>query len=73
MLHRSVGPRGDRGRATVQGDVLAPPDPHPQLQALQSIEPAHPLAIHPPAFATQQHPNAQIPKPRPRMGQITNP
>ena len=65
--------RWHRGRASVQRDVLASPDSHAELQALQSIEPSHPLPIHPPAFATQEHPDAQRPKPRPRMGQIANP
>jgi hypothetical protein len=62
----------DRGRATMQRDMLSTPDPHPQLQALQSIEPSHPFPIHPPAFATQEHPNAQRPKSRARLGQIAN-
>ena len=53
-------------------DVLASPDPHAELQSLQSIEPSHPLAIHEPAFASQEHPDPQRPKPRPRMGQIAN-
>ena len=56
----------------MQRDVLPPPDPHPQLQALQPIEPSHPFPIHPPAFATQEHPNAQRSKSRARMGQIAN-
>ena len=56
----------------MQRDVLASPDPHAELQALQSIEPSHPLSIHPPAFPTQQHPDPQRPKPGPGMSQIAN-
>jgi hypothetical protein len=54
-------------------DMLASMHPHAELQALELIEPAHPLPIHPPALATQEHPDAQRPKPRARMGQIANP
>ena len=39
-------------------DVLASPDPHAELQSLQSIEPSHPLPIHLPALAPQKHPDA---------------
>ena len=39
-------------RASVQGDMFSAPDPHTELQALESIEPSHPLAIHEPAFAS---------------------
>jgi hypothetical protein len=56
----------------MQRDMLAPPHPHAELQALEPIEPSHPFLIHPPAFATQEHPDPQIPKPRARMGQISN-
>jgi len=49
------------------------PNPHTQLQAIESVESADPLAIHPPAFAAQQHPDPQIPKPRSRVGEISNP
>jgi len=45
---------------------------HPQLQALESVEAADPLAIHAPAFTTQQNPDAQVPEPRPGMGEIPN-
>jgi hypothetical protein len=62
----------DRGRTTMQRDMLSTPDPHSQLQAVQSLEPSHPFPIHTPAFATQEHPNAQEPESRARMGQISN-
>ena len=32
---------------TMEGDVLASPDPHAELQTLQSIELSHPLCIYP--------------------------
>ena len=52
--------------------MFPPPHPHAQLQAIESIEPSDPLAIHAPAFAPQQHPDPLIPKPRSRMGEIPN-
>ena len=56
----------------MESDVLPPPHVHPQLQALQSVEPSYPLAIHRPALTPEQDPDAQIPKPRARMGEIPN-
>jgi hypothetical protein len=53
-------------------DRLSTPDPHAELQPLQSIEPSHPLAIHEPAFASSEHPDPQRPKPRAGMSQIAN-
>jgi len=53
-------------------DVLASPHPHAQLQAIESVQSSDAFPIHPPAFATQEHPNAQRPKSRARMGQIAN-
>jgi hypothetical protein len=50
----------------VQGDVLAPPDAHAELQPVEPIQPTHPLAVDHPAFAAQQHPDAQMAKPRAR-------
>jgi hypothetical protein len=41
-----------RSRSSVQGDMFSAPDPHTELQALESIEPSHPLAIHEPTFAS---------------------
>jgi hypothetical protein len=48
------------------------PNPHTQLQAIKSVEAADPLAIHSPAFTPQQHPDPQVPEPRPGMGEIPN-
>jgi hypothetical protein len=56
----------------MQGHMFAPPDPHAELQPIQPIEAADPLAIHPPALASQQHPDAHVAKPRPGLGEIPN-
>jgi len=72
MLHRSRGPVG-RGRAPAQGDVLAPPAAHAKLQPVEPMQPPHPLAVDSPAFAAQQHPDTQMSKPRPRVGELSNP
>jgi len=48
----------------MEGDVFPPPDVHPQLQSIETIQAAHPLAIDEPAFAAQQHPDPLVPKPR---------
>jgi len=53
--------------------MFSPPDPHAQLQSFEPVQPAHSFPIHQPAFPTQQHPDPQIPKPGPGMGQISNP
>ena len=60
-------PGWDRGRPAVQGYVLPSPDPHPDLQPVEPIEPSHPLAVHHPSFPAQQHPDAQTAEPRPGM------
>src|SRR5215467_1019469 len=65
--------RGARCGAPVQGDVLAPPDAHPELQPVEPIEPADALAIHAPSLPAQQDPDAEVPKPRPRLGQLPDP
>ena len=61
------------GRGPGAGDVLAPADAHPELQAVEPIESAHTLAIHAPTFATQQHPDAQAPEPGSRVRDLANP
>jgi hypothetical protein len=40
------------GWSTMQCDVFPSPHAHPELQAIESIEPPHPLAVHQPAFET---------------------
>ncbi len=70
---RFPGSRGVRGRPAVQSDVLTPPHTHAHLQPVEPIEPADPLAIHAPSLPTQQHPDAEVPKPRPRVGQLPDP
>ena len=66
-------PGGDGGGPAVQRHVLAAPDPHPDLQPVESIEPSHPLTIHRPSLPAQPHPDAQVPKARPRVGQLPDP
>src|SRR5215467_10966335 len=67
------GTRGARCGAPGQGDVLAPPDAHPELQPVEPIEPADALAIHAPSLPAQHDPDSEVPKPRPRMGQLPDP
>src|SRR5438874_2326633 len=66
------GSCGHRGGAPVQGDVLASTDTHAELQAVEPIEPAHPLTIDAPPLATQQHPDPQMPEARPRVRELAN-
>jgi len=56
----------------VEGDVLASPHPHAQLQAIESVQSSDAFPIHHPVFPTQQHPDPQIPKPGPGISQIAN-
>ena len=56
----------------MQGHVFAPPDSHAKLQPVKTIETPHSFAVHEPALASQQHPEALVPKPRARMGEISN-
>jgi hypothetical protein len=56
----------------MQRDMFPPSHPHAQLQAIEPVQSSDALPIHLPAFPTQEHPYAQIPKPRARMGQIAN-
>ena len=60
-LARLAAPRGIRTfeavMLPVQRHVLAPADPHPHLQPLQAVQPAHPFSIYGPAFPPQQHPD----------------
>ena len=56
----------------MQGHVFAPPDSHAELQAVETIEAPHSFAVHEPTLASQQHPESLVPKPRSRMGEISN-
>ena len=56
----------------MEGDIACAAARAPQLQALESVESSHSLAIHRPPLTSEQHPDTQIPKPRSGMGQITN-
>jgi hypothetical protein len=57
----------------MQRDMFSPPDPHAQLQAFEPVQSSDAFPIHPPALATQEHPDAQVPKPWLGMGEISNP
>src|SRR5258705_12935449 len=65
-----LGASGARRWGPVEGDVLAPLDPHAELQPVEPIQPTHPRAVDRPAFAAQQHPDAQMSTPRPRVGEL---
>jgi hypothetical protein len=52
-----LGAHRGRGGAAMQGDVLAAPDAHPELQPLEPVEPAHALPIHAPPLSAHQHPD----------------
>ena len=51
-------------RSSVQDHMCSPQHPHAQLQSFEPVQPAHSFPIHPPAFATQEHPDARISSPR---------
>jgi hypothetical protein len=57
----------------VQLHVLAAPHAHADLQAVESIEPTHPLVIHAPAFPPEQDPEAPVPEAWPGVSEIANP
>lgn len=40
-----------RRGAAMQGSVLAPPHPHPQLKSIQAIQPTDSLPVHEPALS----------------------
>jgi hypothetical protein len=54
----------------MQGHVLAPPNPHAKLEAIQTVQPTDPLPVHEPALPPEQHPDALIAEARSRMSQI---
>jgi hypothetical protein len=58
---------------TVQTHVFASAHPHPQLQALQAVQPPDALAIHRPSLAPKHHRDPLIAKPRSGVRQVTNP
>ena len=53
--------------------MFAPPHAHPQLQAVDAIEPTDPLAVDEPTLTPEQHPNPLIAKPRSGMREIPYP
>ena len=56
----------------MQRDVLPSADAHPQLQAFQPIQPSHTFSIYHPPLASQQHPDPQKAKPRPRVCELAD-
>ena len=65
--------RRQRRRPPMQRDVLPPAHAHPQLQALEAVQPSHALLIHPPALPSQQHPDPREAEPRPRVRELADP
>ena len=59
-------------RSAVESYTFSLADAHAKLQAIQAIQPAHPITIDQPSVAPEQDPNPLIVKPRPRVGQIPN-
>jgi hypothetical protein len=51
----------------MQGHVLAPPNPHAELGAIQTVQPTDPLPVHEPALPPEQHPDALKAEARSRM------
>jgi hypothetical protein len=70
MLQRSV----HSGRALGRGakHVLAPTDPHAQLQSVQPIETSDALLVHGPALTTQHDVDALITEPWSRMRELAD-
>src|SRR5262249_37942596 len=67
------GTRGAGGGAPGRGDVWGPRGGHPAREPVEPIGPADALAIHAPALPAQHDPDSEVPKPRPRMGQLPDP
>jgi hypothetical protein len=63
-------PGRPRRRPAVQRHVLATPDAHPELQAVEAVQPSYPFPIHHPALPAQQHPDAIEPESRPRVREL---
>ena len=74
-VHRPAFSGADRGgrQPPVQRDVLPSTDAHPQLEPLEAIQSTDALLVHWPAFAAQQHPDAQEAEPGPGVGELTDP
>ena len=66
-----LGGTGRRGRGTaMQRDMLAPTDPHSQLQSVEAIELPHTFLIHASALSSQQHPGAIETESRSRVREL---
>lgn len=65
-------PVRSRRLAAMQTHVLATTAPHPQLQAVQPIDPSDALEIHWPPFATKHHVDALEAEAVARSGDLAN-
>ena len=65
--------RGGGSGPTVQADALAPTHSHTYLEALQLVQPMHPVAADPPALPRQQDVQALVAESRSRRRQFAQP
>ena len=77
VVHKVHAPalrRADRDwrRTTMQRDVLAPADPHGQLQSIEAVQPSHPFLVDRPTLTSEQDPDAQKTERRPRVRQLAD-
>lgn len=56
----------------MQCDMLPSPHPHPELQSIEAVQPAHPFTVDSPAFPPEQDPDPHIAKPWAGMRQVPN-
>ncbi len=63
--------RHQRG-AAMQGPVIAPWPPHPQLQSIQPVSRTGPASGSRAALTSQQHPSTWVPIARSNLGEISN-
>jgi hypothetical protein len=57
----------------MQRHVFPSSHPHPQLQAVEAIQPAYALGIDRPAFTSEKDPDPQIPEARALVRDRANP
>ena len=56
----------------MQRHMLSAAHPHPQLQAIESIQTPHTFPVYSPA-SSQQHPDPRVAKAWPRVGELPHP
>lgn len=61
-----------RHRSAMERPLATLPDPQPQLQRLEPVQPPDPLQVHPPPLASQQDNDAVVPEAWPRLGELPN-